>query len=177
MHRVIPHYQRLQINKVIVAALLSGLPVVGYCADELPQVCAQVYGAAVDAVAAAISHDAKTIAAMRKVTAPRSEIARLKGADAELLRSLNDIVDEAFGALPVDRLTLYRCIARRICLRRLGGKKVPEDFKVTQPESSWSAARSREMKRFPVQWKWPVPAALIAAPNVRERLTPCRRLC
>ncbi len=133
MHRVIPRYQRLQINKVIVAALLSGLPVVGYCTDELPQVCAQVYGAAVDAVAAANSHDAKTIAAMRKVTAPRSEIARLKGADAELLRSLNDIVDEAFGALPVDQLT-YPVYRSEICLRRLGEKKVPEDFKVTQPK-------------------------------------------
>ena len=121
------------MNKVIVAALLSGLPMIGYCADELSEVCTQVYGAAVDAAAAAISHDAKTITAMRKVTAPRSEIARLKGADAELLRSLNDIVDEAFGALPVDQLT-YPVYRAEICQRRLSGKPVPADFKVTQPK-------------------------------------------
>jgi hypothetical protein len=119
------------MNKVIATALLSGLPMIGYCADQLPDVCTQVYGAAADAAAAAISHDTKTIAAMRKVTAPRSEIPHLKDDVAELLRSLNDIVDEAFGALPVDRLT-YPVYRAEICVRRLSGKPVPEDFKVTQ---------------------------------------------
>jgi hypothetical protein len=61
------------------------------------------------------------------------KIARLKGADAELLRSLNDIVDEAFGPLPVDQLT-YPVYRAEICLRRPGGRRVPEDFKVTQPK-------------------------------------------
>ena len=115
------------MNRVIATALLSGLPMIGYCADRLPDVCTQVYGAAADAVAAAISHDTKTIAAMRKVTAPRSEIAHLKGEVAELLRSLNDIVDEAFGALPVDQLT-YPVYRAEICLRRLSGKASSRGF-------------------------------------------------
>ena len=48
MHRVIPRYQRLQINKVIVAALLSGLPVVANirrtnCRRYAPKFTAQLW--------------------------------------------------------------------------------------------------------------------------------------
>jgi hypothetical protein len=129
--------------RVVVAVLLSGLPMMGYCADALPEVCNEVYGAAADAVAATILHDAKSIAAMRKAIAPRSEIARLKGAEAELLRSLNDIVDEAFGALPVDQLT-YPVYRAEICQRRLSGKRVPEDFKVTQPKLLECGKKARQ---------------------------------
>jgi hypothetical protein len=121
------------MNRIIGTILLLSLSLRGYCADELPAVCSQVYGAAADAASAATSHDTKAIAAMRKVVAPRSEIARLKGTDAELLLSLNDIVDEAFGGLAVDQLT-YPVYRAEICQRRLSGKPVPDDFKVSQPK-------------------------------------------
>ena len=121
------------MNNIIGVIILLCVPLTGYCADELPAVCTQVYGAAADAALAAASHDTKAIAAMRKVVAPRSEIARLKGTDAELLLSLNDIVEEAFSGLAVDQLT-YPTYRAEICQRRLAGKPVPDDFRVSQPK-------------------------------------------
>ena len=108
------------MNNIIGVIILLCVALTGYCADELPAVCTQVYGAAADA-------------AMRKVVAPRSEIARLKGTDAELLLSLNDIVEEAFSGLAVDQLT-YPAYRAEICQRRLAGKPVPDDFRVSQPK-------------------------------------------
>jgi hypothetical protein len=55
------------MTNIIGVIILLCVPLTGYCADELPAVCTQVYGAAADAALAATSHDTKAIAAMRKV--------------------------------------------------------------------------------------------------------------
>jgi hypothetical protein len=115
----------------IVAVLLLLMPALSVAEKGFPEVCTQVYEAA--AADAAASRDTEIMAAMKKAVAPRTSLAKLPPDEGELLRSLNDIVDEAFGTLPVDRVT-YPVYRAEICVRRLGGKPVPDNFKALQPK-------------------------------------------
>jgi hypothetical protein len=121
------------MKRIVAVLLLFLAPALSVAEEGYPEVCSQVYGAAADAADAAVSRDTKSIAAMKKVVAPRTSIAKLPPELGELLRSLNDIVDEAFGTLPVDRLT-YPVHRAEICVRRLRGKPVPDNFKAVQPK-------------------------------------------
>jgi hypothetical protein len=128
----------------IVAVLFLLMPALSVAEKGFPEVCTQVYGAAADAADAAASRDTKTMAAMKKAVAPRTSIAKLPPDEGELLRSLNDIVEEAFGTLPVDRLT-YPVYRAEICVRRLRGKPVPDNFKAVEPKLLECSKKPREL--------------------------------
>jgi hypothetical protein len=125
----------------VIALIILLLQPVCLRAYDVPKVCQNVQGAAFDAVAA--HNDKKVGEYFRKALAPRSSIALLSPDAAELLRSLYEIVDDAFRGYELDSLT-YPTYKAEMCSRRLHGKPVPADFNASQPKLLICAKKARQ---------------------------------
>jgi hypothetical protein len=106
----------------IVAVLFLLMPALSVAEKGFPEVCTQVYGAAADAADAAASRDTKTMAAMKKAVAPRTSIAKLPPDEGELLRSLNDIVEEHAQLQELRLLKVRFARQRNRCVNTCDGR-------------------------------------------------------